>query len=118
MFRISQRVECICAEFVTAPCVIQPTLKAEYTIRGIRTHDDAGTYLLLRELVNEPCSCWGCTQETAFSALGFRPLVSDEVKNEYVTRMIDKAKREFNQPTRRKTVRAWLYEILSLPNPR
>lgn len=89
MFRIGQRVGCVCPFFHCPSCVVQPTLNAEYTIRGIRSLD-GHEFLLLREIVNAPCSCANCKEETAFSAYGFKPLVADDVKNEHVIKLLNK----------------------------
>jgi hypothetical protein len=99
MYRRSQKVGCVSDGFNAPPCVELPKKGFEYTIRDMR-EADGGLFFLLREIHNDPCICWGCEHEVAFDSAGFRPIVSDEVRNEHVIKIIDDAKRRLSNPHR------------------
>lgn len=88
--RIGQKIVCITDAWLVAPCEVVPEINAIYVIRGIRTYPQCPdqVFILLRELVNPPCTCRGQAEEAAYASGGFRPLVDDEAKNEHVTEIL------------------------------
>lgn len=84
--RIGQKIVCIedFSNWVGKPSCIKviPVLNAVYTVREfVELHHPTGIGLLLCELHNPPCTCFG-EGEITFEIQYFRPVIEDESKTD------------------------------------
>lgn len=90
--RVGQRVECIerFFEWMWCPDITPlPEYRGEYTVSGFETFQDMPG-IHLKEFPDATCACAG--QKVPWPIICFRPIVGDQVKNEHVTKIVDKAK--------------------------
>lgn len=90
--RIGQRVVCIERSFDVLWCPNidpLPEYKGEYTVSGFETVVDIPG-IHLREFADTTCNCVG--KKMPWPIQCFRPIVDDQIKNEHVTKIVNKAK--------------------------